>query len=1157
MFWIACKAKSAIALGSRVFCAMRKDHDTQTPDNKGSGHLHVKFTFIILFGCLLQIYAKGLSQTVTLSENKASLESVFKKIKKQTGYGFVYTNYVLQKANPVTVHISNASIDETMELCLKDQPLTYSITNKMISISEKKPSVSAPPKAMELATTITAPPIAIAGKVVDESGAAVQGASVVVKGTTIGVSTNEVGEFKVNVPDNKAILVISSVSFETLEVPVGNQTVLRIPLRKSLEKIEEVVVVGYGTQRKVSVTGGVDVVKTQALQGRPNVNVTQALQGTAPSLIVQQKSFEPGQAANINIRGVGTLGNNDPLVVIDGIIGGDLNLLNPNDIESISILKDAGTAAIYGSRSANGVILVTTKKGSKSDKGTVTYNGIVSGIHPHIWPKAVPGYENMILKNEAIINANTGQVPTYTPAEIQAQKDRGDYEWFLDEILKDAIQQNHNLSISGGRDKSTYMISAGYMDQQSNFVGPKKGLRRYNFRMNLSNEVGKLKFTTILAYTHTDINDHSYNTGTLIVDAERTPKYYQQKDSLGRYLTNDVLTEFNPLGILEKGGYRQYDNDNIFGSINADLEIFKGLHLKGIFGANLTMNHQYYKTDYVPFYPKGQYGNIAGSSTGDANDKNLYTNPQLLLEYGKSFGQHRITAMAGVTNESYTGKSNKVGYKYASPDLGLQIDTTKASLDMNALATTPQTTTENSLNSFIGRLTYSFADKYFAEFNFREDGSSKFAKDHRWGFFPSISGAWRLGMEDFYAASDIKNYINDVKIRASYGSLGNQNVSNYQWQTTYFTFANAYGFNNNVVTGAGFNTANPDLRWEVAQTFNIGADLTFFKGKLTGSFDYFHKLTKDILMRPPLPGTFGGGQVDFNVASVKNRGWEVSLNYNTSGRIFRHSLNFNIGDTRNEIVKMADGKPQITGLEELQVINAEGLPIASYVGYKRDGYFQNLNDIKNKAKFSGLDVVPGDISYKDKNGDGVIDDQDRYILGNPFPRYTFGFNYTLGWKGFDLGIFIQGVGKRDFAIRGELVEPFHVNYSYVMFEHQLDYWRPDNINAKYPRLAVGGSASNTNNYRKGSDLYIFDGAYARLKNVQLGYTLPSNVARKIGMQKCRAYLTGQNLLTVTKNSFIDPESTEFDNKLYAGNGANSGRVYPTSVYYGFGLDLIF
>jgi hypothetical protein len=241
----------------------------------------------------------------------------------------------------------------------------------------------------------------------------------------------------------------------------------------------------------------------------------------------------------------------------------------------------------------------------------------------------------------------------------------------------------------------------------------------------------------------------------------------------------------------------------------------------------------------------------------------------------------------------------------------------------------------------------------------------------------------------------------------------------------------------------------------------------------------------------------------------------------------------------------------------LQVINAEGLPIASYVGYKRDGYFQNLNDIKNKPKFSGLDVVPGDISYKDKNGDGVIDDQDRYILGNPFPRYTFGFNYTLGWKGFDLGIFIQGVGKRDFAIRGELVEPFHVNYSYVMFEHQLDYWRPDNINAKYPRLAVGGSASNTNNYRKGSDLYIFDGAYARLKNVQLGYTLPSNVARKIGMQKCRAYLTGQNLLTVTKNSFIDPESTEFDNKLNAGNGANSGRVYPTSVYYGFGLDLIF
>ncbi len=1160
MFRIARRhPKSESSFGGKTVC-VKKENQTRTRGKTLFAKLlPFKITLTILLGCLLQINAKGLSQKITISVEKAPLESVFKKIKKQTGYNFIYTNVVLQKASPVTMHVYNASLEETLRECLKDQPLEFSITNNMISISEKRISVN-----INIAETIF-PPITITGKVVDAAGTPIQNASVILKGTNTGTSTNELGEFKINVPDKKAVLIISSVGYEPQEMAIGNKTVLDIALKKTEEKMDEVVIIGYGTQRKVSVTGGVDVIKTKALEGRPNVNLAQALQGTSPSLIIQQTTFEPAQGVNLNIRGVGTLGDNSPLVVIDGIVGADINLINPNDIDNISILKDAGSAAIYGSRSANGVILITTKKGSRLDRGTVNYNGIVSVIQPHVWEKPVPGWQNMTLKDEAIINANTGQFPTYSAMDIQAQKDRGDYTWFLDEILKNAIQQNHNISISGGREKSTYMISGGYMNQQSNFVGPQKGLTRYNLRMNLSNEIGKLKLATNLAYTHTDIKDHSYSTGTLIIDAERTPTYYQQKDSAGHYLINDVLTQFNPLGILEKGGYRKFDNDNLFGTINADLEIIKGLHLKGIIGATLTMNHQYYKTDYVPYYKatadgsvtlSGRYGDPAGSATGDVNDKNLFFNPQLLLEYTKSFKQHRLTAMVGYTSEAYTGKTNRLGYKFASSDMGLQIDTTKASLNMGDLKTTPEATNENSLHSVIGRLSYSFSDKYMAEFSFREDGSSKFASDHRWGFFPAVNLGWRISKEAFYQNSGISKYVNEAKIRATYGELGNQNVNNYQYQTTYFTFANAYAFNGIPVMGAGFNTANKDLTWEIAKTFNLGVDLSALNGKLTASFDYFHKLTSNILRKPQLPGTFGGNDVDYNVAAVKNRGWEVNLNYNTSGAVLRHSLNLNIADTRNEITKMNDDSYDLQPKDEMQLMYAENIPIASYVGFKRNGYFQNLDDITNKPKFSGLDVVPGDISYKDKNGDGIIDDQDRYIIGNPFPRYTFGFNYNLGWKGFDFNIFIQGVGKRDMALRGELIEPFHANYSYVIFEHQLDYWRPDNMNAKYPRLAVNGSPSNTNNFRKGSDLYILNGAYARLKNIQLGYTLPQNITRKAGIQKCRIYLTGQNLLTLTKNSFVDPESSEFNSNLGAG-GANSGRSYPTSIYYGAGLDLTF
>ncbi len=1118
----------------------------------------MKLAILLTFVGVFNATASAYSQTgkVTLSVKGASVTAVLDTIEQLTDYHFIYSLGLVSDSKDVSLNVKNTPLKEVLHILLDSNKTSYQVlAHNLIVITPGRQHVSTP----KLNRLILAQEVQ--GTITDDNGQALVGVTVRVKGTNIGTITDANGAFTLDIPNaDTDTLVFSYVGYQTKEVFVGGRTSLKVIMYPSAHTLNDLVVVGYGTQKKSSITGSVDVISPDALEGRAVANVSEALQGTSPSLVIQQRSFEPGQPVSINLRGVSTLGDNSPLVVIDGLVGGDMNHLNPNDIASISILKDAGAAAIYGSRSANGVILITTKKGQEG-KGVVRYNGIVSLATPHFWVRPVPGYVNMMLKDQALINA--GQSPIFSPLEIQQQKKMGDNEWFLDAIFQNAIQQNHNLSISGGSENITYRISGGYMNQENNFVGPPKGVKRYNFRMNLSSQVGKLKLSGILAYTRQEIRDHSFNTGTLVIDAKRTPPIYKLKDSTGRYLINPVLAEFNPLGILEKGGFRHYDNDNLFGSITGELTLARGLSLKGVFGGSLDANHLYYRTNYVPFYragtpvggdPSGVYGNKLGTTTGDQNSKNILLNTQLLLQYTRTIQKHHFLVMGGITTESRTMKSNHVALQYTSPDQNLPNSNTIA--DVGDQQITPQGTSESALNSYIGRASYSYNDKYFLEYTFRVDGSSKFSEENRWGFFPSLSGGWMISRENFFKDAGISDYVNELKLRTSYGILGNQNVNNYQYQTTYFVFANAYGFNNKSVAGTGFNTANPNIRWETAHTFNVGTDMVLFDNKLSLSFDYFNKLTKNILQTPNLPGTYGGSNVDFNIASVRNHGWEVSVNYDTHGRIFDHSLSFNMGDTRNEIVKMANNQDRIQAFEELQVIYAKGIPIASYVGLKRDGYFQNLDDIKNKPRFVGLQVQPGDISYKDKNGDGVINADDRYILGNPFPRYTFGLNYTLGWNNFDLSVFLQGVGKRDMAIRGELVEPFHVNYSYVIFQHQLDYWRPDNIHAKYPVLATTASAPNTNNFRKGSDLYIFDGAYVRLKNLQLGYTLPQSLSEKIGLRKLRLYLTGQNLFTLSKTQFVDPESTEFNNNLDAG-GSNSGRNYPTLIYYGFGLDVVF
>lgn len=1000
----------------------------------------------------------------------------------------------------------------------------------------------------------------VTGSVVDANGEPIVGATIKVAGSSnVGVITDIDGNFKLDAPAN-ATLTVSYIGYTDQQIRLQGRQTLKITMKEDQQSLDEVVVIGYGTTTRRSVTGAVDQVRSDVLEDKPVANVTQALQGAAPNLIIQRKSYNPnGENNNINIRGISTMNSNSPLIVIDGLVMNDgaLNDINPSDIENISILKDAGSAAIYGSRSSNGVILVTTKKGRLNEPTRIKLSTSVGWEDPDILFTPVAGYQNATLKNLALMN--NGSNPEFTPEQIRdLYEHRSEEQWFLPQIFRTALQQKHNLSVSGGSQKSTYMVSLGYYDQESNYVGNKNfGIQRYNLRTNVTTELGPVKLGASLAYTRN--NSLSTSGGSLEIDAERTPPYYYNKmKEDGKYLLNSVLSEFNPLGSLEAGGTNKYRNNDLVMNLNAEVRLFDGLKLRGVFGADVAGQHRYTRTRPVYYYnnasdEKPAHIQNEKNYTEDWNYDSYLLNSQLLLDYNKAFGKHNVSGLVGVTNESYTGSGNQIRIDYANVDLGTSARDEAEITVGNGSKVTPEDSNRTSLTSLLGRFAYNYDERYYAELSFRYDGSSKFNKDNRWDIFPSASLGWRISAEPWMKAYAEK--VGDLKLRGSYGVLGNQTIGTYDRYTTYNMYTNSYVFNNKAVTGAGFTLGSNDIEWEKTHTLNLGFDATFLHGTLNLSFDYFSKRTKGILLKPETPGVYGTAANVENEGEMSNHGWELSASYRLKSGGFTHNFTFNIADSYNELKKFPEGEA-ISSSDQVQFLRRVGVPLGSYYGYKTDGLFQSYDEIEASAVPVGAKVQPGDVKYVDRNGDGVIDSKDRYILGNAFPRYTFGFNYSVAWKGFDLSVFAQGVLKRDMAIRGELMEPFHENYSYVIFKHQLDYWTPTNTGAKYPRLTAPGSASHTNNFGYASDLYILNGAYMRLKNITLGYTLPKAITSKIGMQKCRVYVTGQNLLTFSHNSFVDPESSEFNNQMSNG-GANSARNYPTLKYYGFGLDIDF
>ena len=1109
--------------------------------------LVMKLTLILLTATLLQVSAATYAQKITLKVKGATIKEVFEKIQAQTSYDFLYNADDLKASKPITLNVKNTSLKDALDDCFKNQPLSYTIENTNILITRKP----LPAMVQVLKKTIT-------GVVTDTAGAPLPGVTVREKNTQNAVSTDLTGKYSISVADNGTTLVFSFLGFVHQEVPVTDNTTINIKLKEESTKLNEVVVVGYGTQKRADINGAVSTVGSKDIGSKPVLNTFQALQGESPNLIIQQSSLDPGATPTVNIRGVGTTGSNDPLVVIDGIVTqstGSLNTINPNDIANVTILKDAGSAAIYGSRAANGVILITTKSGKLNQKATVAYSGSYGIQVPDIMVHKIGAAENAYDKNMALVNS--GLAPAYTPEQIQELANEGRGTWDLNHLVYNAPLQSHNLNISGGGETNSYFISGGYQDQMNSFVGnggsgSKYGYQKYNLRLNQTSIVGKFKFNAILNYTKSRNKTTAANEGFTIADANRVPSNFNWQDANGNYLTNPVSSQQNALGMLRLGGFNQTDYDEIFGNLNGTLTITKDLKLTGVFGGTIDNNGSFYNDKVVDFLPAGASANN-DLSVNDGNYKSNLFNTQLYLNYNKNIGKHAISATVGVSSETYSGRGFNLSKSLTDPTLGTPTTGTTISPtgSNNSVGIDA-----NSLLSVFGRVNYNYESKYFLDFVFRDDASSKFAPGKRASFFPSVTAGWVVTDEDFM--KPITNTLSNLKLRSSYGILGNQNVGNFQYETTYFNYTAAYGFNNQLVGGAGTFQSNPDLTWESAATFNLGVDFSLFNGKLSGSFDYFNKVTRNILQTPQdVPSIFGAGLADANVAKVRDAGWEAQLTYTLRGQKVTQSFSVNVADNQNTLLKLTGtATQQINQPDVYALIRKVGQPITEYYGYETNGLYQSQADIDASPKIAGLAVSPGDLKFKDLNHDGVIDSKDKTELGNPFPRYTFGFTYRIAVAGFDAMIFIQGVGKRDEFLRGELVEPYQGGYGATLYDHQTDFWTPENPGAKYPRLATSGP-SNVNNWQTGSDLFKYNAAYARLKNVNIGYTLPKSVVKKLGINSVRVSLIGQNLATLTKLKFADPETSEFGSNVAITSSSNSPRSYLLSAFYGVGVDLTF
>lgn len=976
----------------------------------------------------------------------------------------------------------------------------------------------------------------IRGQVVDPQGKPLAGATVHEDGTQNGSATDARGRFSLNVSSAEAILSVSYVGFNNRRLRASGASALRIVLQPSASGLNEVVVVGYGTQKKQNLTGAVSSMSGEDLVKKPVMRATEALEGLAPGVTVTQSSGAPGSdGGTIRVRGIGTLGDSDPLVLIDGIEG-TLDGVDPNDIADISVLKDAAAAAIYGSRAANGVILVTTK-GGQQGKIRVNYNSYFGWQRFTDLPKYADGYTYMVALNQAYLNE--GRDPLYSDdylKEYQAsyKTDPDHYpnvDWQKAVYTGSGFLQHQYVSVSGGTQLFRIMGSLGYQDQLGQVPGYES--KRYSFRVNSEMTVThNFQVRLDISGRHSPTFSPAGGTGTYGVISEviRQPPIFPALLSDGRFGVGWSGT--NPLARVRDGGTVENVYESFTGTIQANYQPVKGMDLEFNFTPQYsdTWGKSFFKavSTSEPGSETPAYTFPAKSTLTESDSRSWENTMHFLFKYNHSFASHHFHFLAGYEQIGYTN-DNFSAFRddYALPQY--------EELNAGSVANWQNsgTASEWGLRSFFGRLDYDFRGKYMLEANLRMDGSSRFAKGNQYGTFPSFSAGWRLSEEPFL--KDV-SWLSGLKLRGSWGQLGNQEIGTYPFASVIDLGVN-YIFGGAAANGAAqTDMANHDISWEATTSTDFGVDADFFQNRLSVTYDYYVRNTTGILLQLPIPAIVGLNKPYQNAGSVRNTGWDLALSYKGRAGAFGYSVGFNLSDVRNEITSLKGTGPYISDYS----IDEEGQPINALFGYQATGLFQTQDQVdKSPTQFGN--VAPGDIIYKDINGDGVINADDRVIMGNQIPRYTYGLNLSLSYKGFDLSMLVQGVGKKDVFLYQDAVWAFY-NAGKIQ-DWQLDYWTPDNPHAKYPRLV----AETTHNNFQNSSFWVFNSAYARLKNLVLGYNFPQPLLKKTFISDLRLYVSGQDLFA------LDHMPKGWDPERPSGNAS----VYPISSTYVFGLNLTF
>ena len=1026
--------------------------------------------------------------------------------------------------------------------------------------------------------------ITVTGKVTDENKSPLPGANIVVKGTTHGVSSDFEGNYEIQAKEGD-VLEFSFVGFQpqTKKVGRGNKVVINVVLQEDAQQLEDVVVVGYGTQKKENLTGAVATVDAKVLDSRPLTNIGQGLQGLVPNLNISMGSGRPGTGTGFNIRGFTSINGGSPLVLVDGVQM-DPNQINPNDVENVTILKDAASAAIYGGRAAFGVVLITTKQGKKGAPLQVNVSTNYSLTRPTRLPKLVNSLEYLtmyLLADEAggISGGSRGsqgfgqedidRVKKYMadprpensvyidPTDPRKYRYVSNTDWIKEMYPDWAPQSQHNISISGGSEKTTYIASAGMFEQQGLFKVSNQKFNRYNLNLGLTSDVTKWLTIGVKSAVNRKHNDQPSN-GRNDVETERfasdlkplMPVYHPD----GNFSGQGGYT--NPFAIIATGGRDKYTSDDIWITGNFILTPIKNVKIVGDYTWNSyryndKTNVKRFKEYGAPsdgvsiFDPTkatdlGFFPHTNTSRVDEGSSQDIYKAANIYAQYENTFANdHYLKAMVGYSQEEKHNESFWVSVKNL-----INQDYPYIKLNNDEKPSVRSGISDWALIGSFFRLNYTYAQKYLLEINGRYDGSSKFSKNNRYVFSPSASIGWRVSKEKFFAP--LEKVVSDLKFRVSYGDLPNQYVGeNYPYLATMdYGSQTGYLFGN---TGLPYINApglvSDNFTWETVETRNIGVDYGFFDNRLSGSFDYYIRNTKGMLVGGlPLPKVLGTGSPQRNAADLETKGFEFSIGWKDQiSDDFSYNISFNLADSRSFITKF-DLNP--TGnLGQYYV----GREIGEIWGYTSNGLYQTDADaaITDKKRLAGYKWLAGDVKFEDSNGDGKIDwgdytlenPGDLSIIGNNRARYTFGFNMGINYKDFDFSLFLQGVAKRDYALGGTYFWGFTNEWA-VPTTEQLDYWTPDNPNAYFPRQRFGGGNFQT------STRYLQDASYVRLKQITLGYTLPKEVMKSVGMDNLRVYLTGENVMEFTKLiKSYDPELL--------------GQYYPLNRVFTFGVQARF